>query len=245
MKKFIFFILLVFIKNVYANWLLVEDQKSTQYFVDVESIKTNGNIRKIWTHQEYIEPQKGRKSSVLQVEVDCEKQLIHPLFLSSYKEYNLQGNSTDSDLSKKYSWSKVSKNDDIEFYSYYTFGCFYKPIKSNWNLFSNNGYYEIFLDKESLKQNGNNTSLQVYSNILGQLKDDDKLNKDMEGIKSMVYTSTFDCKNETLTMGNLFNYSEKDLKGNLLGFSLIQGSPMKPAEGNIYHDLVKSMCNLK
>ena len=239
MKKIILFLFLIFVQDAYGKWLLIDDQKVTKHYVDVESIKTNGNVRKIWTHQEYTEPQKGTKSSVLQIELDCEKQLVHPLFAKSYRESNLEGNSVESDVSNKSSWTKISKNDDKEFYLYYMFSCFYKPIKSNWVLFNKSNMMEVYIDKDTLKRDGNSVTIQGYSNILGKTET-------LNGIGSLMSLYIFECKNENFLFTNTFTYPQKDLQGNLIDYFL---SPpehtTKPSEDNLYFNLMKFACNSK
>jgi len=239
MKKIILFIFLIFVQNAYGKWLLIDDQKITKHFVDIESIKTNGNIRKVWTHQEYSEPQKGIKSSVLQIELDCDKQLVHPLFAKSYRESNLEGNSVESDVSNKSSWIKISKNDDKEFYSYYMFSCFYKPIKSYWSLFSSSNLSELYIDKNTLIRDGNRATIQGYSNIL-----DKKVG--LDGVGSLQSLYIFECKDETFKFTNSFSFPQKNLQGNLIDYFI---SPpehtIKLSEDNFYYNLMKFACNSK
>ena len=233
-KKLIPIFFLIFIQNVYGNWLLIDDQKVTKHFIDVETIKTNGSIKKVWTHQEYIEPQKGIKSSLLQVEFDCEKQQFHPLYGKSFRELNLEGKSIEDDLSKKTSWKKISKTDDKEFNSYYVFSCFYKPTKTNWVLINRLKKVDQYVDYDTLKRDGNVVTFQEYVN--------QTIEPQLDGSLSLQSLDIIDCKNETLTLTNLFTYKEKDLQGDLVYFSTYLSDPFKVTDNNYYYDFMKSVC---
>jgi len=94
MKFRIFVFALLFVSgSAFAEWrFLVENAKDDMYYIDLETIRKDGNMRTFWSKTESKSRRKdGTISYREKLEIDCKKEGVRILAIATFAEPNLRG----------------------------------------------------------------------------------------------------------------------------------------------------------
>jgi hypothetical protein len=202
--------MLSFSHLVMANWILISDTKDQKTYADVMSMKFHGDVVRVWTYQDYSQPNKGSLSVRMLMEIDCKKKLFHPLYITAFKNSNLAGDSENADLSKKVGWEKISQKDSdatgIE-----KLACNYQTGTHDWKQINLTEDAQFFSDFNSRIVNGDSVKVTEYQNYMKPF---------IDGSYSAKSEIEYDCKKESLKVSYHMTFSGKDLRGELISFTL-------------------------
>lgn len=111
----ILLILFLFPTLVYAQFWdeLVTTKTKTTYFIDLGSIKRDGDVVRFTQLSNYpngYAPDNLLIHSILQVkEIDCEKELIKTISMIAYEGENGKSGILNLSVGREYQWAKVNK----------------------------------------------------------------------------------------------------------------------------------------
>ena len=118
MKKFIFLILIFFPVFSFADWTLIpldleSDQIKARYFIDLKNLRLKGNKVRVWSMQDFSEPQVVGPHSYYSVkslsEFNCSESKIRILAYSIYDSNMAKGEKLISKGSP-FSWENIKKD---------------------------------------------------------------------------------------------------------------------------------------
>ena len=118
MKKFIFLILIFLPVLSFADWTLIplnldSDQMKTRYFIDLKNLRPKGNKVRVWSMQDFNEPQVAGPHSYYSVkslsEFNCNESKIRILAYSVYDSNMAKGEKIMSKGSP-FSWKDIKKD---------------------------------------------------------------------------------------------------------------------------------------
>ncbi|MFL2980944.1 MAG: surface-adhesin E family protein [Methylophilaceae bacterium] len=118
MKKFIFLILIFFPALSFADWTLIpldldSDQIKARYFIDLKNLRSKGNKVRVWSMQDFNEPQVVGPHSYYSVkslsEFNCNESKIRILAYSIYDSNMAKGEKLISKGSP-FSWENIKKD---------------------------------------------------------------------------------------------------------------------------------------
>ncbi len=118
MKKFIFLILIFFPALSFADWTLIpldldSDQIKARYFIDLKNLRSKGNKVRVWSMQDFNEPQVVGPHSYYSVkslsEFNCSESKIRILAYSIYDSNMAKGEKLISKGSP-FSWENIKKD---------------------------------------------------------------------------------------------------------------------------------------
>lgn len=93
MKRLIFALLtLSFSTSAAAEWVKVGETEEGAFFIDPESIRSNGHFRRVWVVTDMKKlVVEGAKSYRVQWEYDCKKERSRVLYLSGHSRHSATG----------------------------------------------------------------------------------------------------------------------------------------------------------
>jgi hypothetical protein len=89
MKKLLIIFLLLTTSSTWAAWTLVSSNADSgdTFYIDVETIRKDGNLRKVWELMDLRQPSNGgAKSRRVRTEYDCKEERTRVLSLDVFSE---------------------------------------------------------------------------------------------------------------------------------------------------------------
>ena len=87
MKKLLLISLMMLSGSAWAEWTPLKNKTDSRYFYDPTTIRREGQIRRVWTVQNLIEPdRRGVMSRRMRVEYDCKNERYNLLSLTGHSE---------------------------------------------------------------------------------------------------------------------------------------------------------------
>jgi hypothetical protein len=91
MKKLLLFLILTFIfliSPVYAEWMMLStaDEGEVSIYVDLNTIRRNGNTVLIWTLQDFKQERMGESSMKVRMKFDCKEETSQVIHLVGYSK---------------------------------------------------------------------------------------------------------------------------------------------------------------
>jgi len=108
--------LMVLSGSALAEWrFLFPDSLGNEFFIDMESIKTDGNFRKVWVYMNFAKSEDGTKSIRMKSEYDCTAERYKNSSMSTFSEKNLKGKIlTNGNTSSE--WFDIAPNSGSSIY---------------------------------------------------------------------------------------------------------------------------------
>ena len=94
-----------------AEWVKFEEDARTTVYFDPTTMKVNGDLRTVWTHQEFrpLNDWEHKMSSRVLHELDCKEMRHRILSGSLYSEPNAGGKVIES-IDSPFGWGPISPN---------------------------------------------------------------------------------------------------------------------------------------
>lgn len=109
MKKLFLVCLMMLAGSAWAEWVLTLRNGDSIIYIDPETIRKDGNLRRVWTLIDYAQKStNGRASTRLRVEYDCKEERHRVLSLSTHSEAMAGGDQLVS-----HTYAEPIKWDDI------------------------------------------------------------------------------------------------------------------------------------
>ena len=89
MKKLLFVFLLSISSVVHAEWKLIDSNDSANFYIDITTIQTINNYKRVWQKDEYRDKLEGMFSSRSYMEFDCKEKKLRRLSFEGFKQSNL------------------------------------------------------------------------------------------------------------------------------------------------------------
>ena len=96
-----------------AEWKWISsDSQGNDFFIDVETIRIDGDFRKVWSYMNSSEGIHGAKSIRSRYEVNCKSERYRYSSLSAFAEKDLKGKQVGSEDGSR-NWIDIPPNTNI------------------------------------------------------------------------------------------------------------------------------------
>lgn len=89
MKKLLFVLFLSISSVIHANWKLIHNSDTGEFYIDVSSIHSISNLKRAWHKVHYANNIEGMFSSLSLMEFDCKERKVRRLTFDAFKQLNL------------------------------------------------------------------------------------------------------------------------------------------------------------
>jgi hypothetical protein len=103
MNKYFALILLVLYSNIAtADWQYFSESDFSLWYVDLSSLKKNGDIVSLWAYQNFRKPQAGMLSARQKIEINCMQEMYKTVYMQSFSQRDLGSISDSFETNTKY-----------------------------------------------------------------------------------------------------------------------------------------------
>jgi len=103
MYKYFALILLVLYSNIAsADWQYFSESDFSLWYVDLSSLKKNGDTVNVWTYQNFRKPHAGMLSARQKVEISCMQEMYKTVYMQSFSQRDLDSISDSFETNEKY-----------------------------------------------------------------------------------------------------------------------------------------------
>lgn len=109
------FTLMVVTTSAWAEWINIGENGEATIYIDKESIRKEGNLRKVWQFYDLkIKNDKGAMSIRSRIEIDCKNERVRPMSFSAFSEAMLRGTLLAFDDLPDSRWRDAAPNTPAE-----------------------------------------------------------------------------------------------------------------------------------
>lgn len=167
-QKTIGLVMLVTVSNsVMAKWIYITRAKDTSFYIDMVTIKKNGDVVKVWMLSDYNQINNNALSMVGLKELNCKDNLVRTLYLTKYSENMGKGDVLEGSkgIDSKVVWQPIIPDSIGEALSDYACGkrkntesALSDSSLNKWTLIYEDDKNKSYTDFSLLKTNYNNTN---------------------------------------------------------------------------------------
>jgi hypothetical protein len=111
MRKYLIALLMLISCSAWAEWLLLSETTWSKVYVDLDTIKKDGNISSVWAVNDFYSRNKdGELSSRNRVHIDCKNERYRATSFSSHSENMAGGRVLYSDPISNPQWTDIAPN---------------------------------------------------------------------------------------------------------------------------------------
>ncbi len=114
MKKLFLVGLMMLSGSAWAEWVMFNESEKIQHFYDPATIRTDGNMRRVW---QLVDNKKRNKDGVMslraRLEYDCKQERYRVLSISTHSEPMANGNILTT-VSQSNDWEEIAPNTSSE-----------------------------------------------------------------------------------------------------------------------------------
>jgi hypothetical protein len=107
MKTLLIVLALLITGTASADWVFVGEGQDATYYIDPDTIRRSGNLRKVWTLYDYKQRKLGDLSAKSRREFDCEQERYRLLSVSFHTEKMGRGAITNTESYASSSWNDI------------------------------------------------------------------------------------------------------------------------------------------
>lgn len=224
------FVMALASNNATAKWIYVNSNITDgRHYLEMSTIRKNGNTVKVWELVDYRTPDQGDLSSKLLREFDC-KEGTSRLIAGSFYTGNMGSGKTNAPVNKIADWKPIIPETMGE--EIWKYACGKKEISEaalsdsslkKWTLIDSNEKRDFYLDLSgkdvSVKKNANKLkSKQVNFVKIWSIHDQKNVQRTTSGLEflSRKYLEEFDCKGNAHRPLKAAYFTEKMGSGNVV-----------------------------
>jgi len=116
MRKYLIALLMLISCSAWADWVYIsESSNGGKFYIDPETIRKDGNMRKVWELQNYSSKDKyGVSSLKTRYEYDCKKERYQSLTISLHSETMARGTTIQVKTFPDGDWTDIAPNTIVD-----------------------------------------------------------------------------------------------------------------------------------